>query len=105
MKIADTCAECPQEAPANNLYERLESLARYIFFSSILKWLDHSRREIGKLRGSVDDKLGPNRLTEATQLRIDIGDIDKFSSAISSIIDIFHVRSMFQVLFIRLTSP
>jgi len=92
MKIADTCAKCPQDIPTNNLSKRLENLARYMLHSSIFKWLNHSRREIGQLRSSADDKFGPNQLTEAAQPRIDIGDIEKISSAISSIIDIFHVR-------------
>jgi len=41
----------------------------------------------------MESKLGRDRLTETPQLRIDVGDIETLSGAISSILDIFHVRA------------
>jgi len=58
----------------------------------MLNWLNHCRSEIGKLRSSVDEKSGRDRLTEATPSRIDVDDIVTLDAAVSSIIDVFHVR-------------
>ena len=93
VNITDMYTKGPQETSTDNLSKSLEDFARYIVYSSMLKWLDHSRSEIGKLRSSIDDKLGRDQLTAATQSRIYVGDIETLSGAISSILDVFHVRS------------
>jgi len=41
----------------------------------------------------VDNKLGRSQLNKAAQSRIDVGDIKTPTAAISSILDVFHVRS------------
>jgi len=54
---------------------------------------NHSCSDIGQLRSSVDNKLGRSQLNKAAQSRIDVGDIKTLTAAISSILDVFHVRS------------
>jgi len=92
MKIADTHAKGPQDTLIINLAKSLANLARYAFYSFMLNWLNHCRSEIGKLRSSVDEKSGRDRLIEATPSRIDVDDIETLDAAVSSIIDVFHVR-------------
>jgi len=50
--------------------------------------------DICQLRDSVDNKLVRGRVAKAAQSRIDIGDIRTLADAISSILDVFHVRKI-----------
>jgi len=93
MNIVDTYSEGPQDTPAISLAKRLEDLARYTFYSFMLKSLNLCRSEIGKLRSSLNDKAGRNRHTEAVLSHIDIDDVETLDSAVSSVLDAFHVRS------------
>jgi len=93
MNIADTYTNGPQDTPAISLAKSLENITRYSFHSFMLKWLNRCRSEIGKLRSSVDDKLGRDRQTEAALSRINVDDIATLDEDISSILEPFHVRS------------
>jgi len=91
MRVATKASPEPSTA---NLSIRLQSLSEYAIFSRshMLAYLFCS--DIGQLRDSVNNKLGRSRVAKAAQSRIDIGDIKKLVDSISSILDVFHVRSI-----------
>jgi len=51
-------------------------------------------RTIGQLHGSVAVKVDRGGVTKAAQSRTDVGDIKTVSDAISSILEVFDVRSI-----------
>jgi len=56
--------------------------------------LSRTFRTIGQLHGSVAVKVDRGGVTKAAQSRTDVGDIKTVSDAISSILEVFDVRSI-----------
>ena len=93
MDIADTFAKGPQDTSTHGLAKRLDNLAKYVFSSFMSKCPDQCRSEISKLRSSVNNKSGRDRLTEAVPLRVNVDDITALDDAISPFLGVFHVSS------------